>query len=75
MTTITKITLAQAAAMFKPFDMPSAERPMVEVHKATGQVYPRTRRAYESTRNMAAMLGPKMVRRLEAEYTVYELEV
>ena len=71
-----KITSAEFAAKFphaRAFELPSIERPIIEVHKGSGQIYPRTRAAYESTRRMAARLGPRALRALERKYDVYEL--
>ena len=80
MTTITTINAAQLVSMLAAGTLPaeaarlSAERPMLEVHKASGQAYARTLRAYEATRHMAASLGPKVAAKLDREYTVYKLE-
>lgn len=79
MTTIIKVTAAEVAALMAAGKLSAdaarldTAHPMLEVHNATGQAYPRTVRAYEATRRMAAGLGSRTVAKLERDYTVYQL--
>lgn len=77
MTKITTITQADvdfmiAQGTLAAHDAPTAERPMLEIHNATSQAYPRTVANYERTRRMAATTRG-LEAKLDREYTVYKL--
>lgn len=74
------ITAAQRDAMVASGELAQdalrldAKRPILQVHKGSGQAYPRTRAAYEATNSLAlSMHGKRLAKQLADSYTVYQL--